>query len=323
MNCNYFFTDETGNKLATVMVKEIRRFALEWTKTYTIYVILNGTVNFFSEGANFEISAGEAVIINPYTPYSTLSDKKGRLALTLHLSQSLFERYSDKLHMPMFLMRLGEESEDISHICAITARLMLIGINNDTISRARFEGYLHLIVALMLEKFVHKDMPNMKFSEKINGLFTYEKMMLYIDNNYYSDISLEDVAKIGNYNPNYVSQLFKFKVGMNFHEYITRIRLLNAIADLNGTDKSMTEISLDNGFTSGKTFSRNFKKMYGMTPSEYKARIMGGEFRGIKYVQNRKGAQLRRLLTNTATQVTPELLEILKKVANSYDFLIK
>ena len=48
-------------------------------------------------------------------------------------------------------------------------------------------------------------------------------------------LSLEDLADYAQYNRTYVSTLFKQMVGINFHEYLTRVRFQHALNDLTYT----------------------------------------------------------------------------------------
>jgi AraC-like DNA-binding protein len=69
---------------------------------------------------------------------------------------------------------------------------------------------------------------------------------------------------------------------VGFHDFVTRLRLRSAVADLNHTDKSMVEIALDNGFPNAKSFYKSFRDMYQKTPFQYKKQIMAGEFSDLR-----------------------------------------
>ena len=70
--------------------------------------------------------------------------------------------------------------------------------------------------------------------------------------------------------PYYVSQLFKSKYGISVPDYITKIRIEHAKADLVSSGKSVKDIAEENGFVNSNVFIRNFKRYEGMTPGEYR-----------------------------------------------------
>ena len=76
-----------------------------------------------------------------------------------------------------------------------------------------------------------------------------------------------------------ISTLFKNTVGINFHDYLTRIRLEHALTDLATTDKTLTEIAVTNGFSDLKTFNREVKATLNRTPAEYRSQLGPGSVR--------------------------------------------
>ena len=99
-----------------------------------------------------------------------------------------------------------------------------------------------------------------------------KKAMLYIQENYNKDISLDDVSGIVNISPYYFSKIFKEETGENFIEYVTKVRIEKAKEFLAQPDISIKEAGIRSGYTDPNYFSRIFKKQTGMTPSEYKTR---------------------------------------------------
>lgn len=98
---------------------------------------------------------------------------------------------------------------------------------------------------------------------------------------YAEKLTLENLADYAQYNRTYISTLFKQIVGINFHEYLTRVRFQHALIDLALTTDSLTDIALRNGFADLKTFNARFRTTLQRTPAEYRAqlcpeRVVGG-----------------------------------------------
>ncbi len=103
--------------------------------------------------------------------------------------------------------------------------------------------------------------------KQINNLIKYAKV--YIDKNYTDDISLEDVAKEVSLSPHYFSRLFKDETDENFIDYITRMRINNAKQLMKLNKMTIKEICFQVGYQDPNYFSRLFKKIENITPSEY------------------------------------------------------
>jgi AraC-like DNA-binding protein len=93
--------------------------------------------------------------------------------------------------------------------------------------------------------------------------------------NYIAEHSMEDIsqaevaAKIG-LSPYYFSKLFKEYLQTSFPQYLTRIRLQNAITLLTEDSLSITECAYMAGFQSTTTFNKAFLESVGCSPREYR-----------------------------------------------------
>lgn len=95
----------------------------------------------------------------------------------------------------------------------------------------------------------------------------------YIDINYNKEITLEDVSRYVNVSPHYFSRLFKDETGENFIEYLTSVRIQKAKELLKEGIFSVKEICYMVGYGDPNYFSRTFKKVVGITPTEYKVAV--------------------------------------------------
>jgi two-component system response regulator YesN len=91
----------------------------------------------------------------------------------------------------------------------------------------------------------------------------------------YSDdrLSLEEVSNAVNMSPSYFSVLFKQKVGENFIDYLTAVRIQHACELLQNTGYKTYEIAEMTGYSNPTYFSTIFKKMKGLSPTEYRHNI--------------------------------------------------
>lgn len=99
------------------------------------------------------------------------------------------------------------------------------------------------------------------------------KVLRYIDENYSEDITLKKLSEVAFVHPVYLSKLFKEKVGMNFIDYLTKVRIKNAERLLENLSLRIYDISDLVGYDSPKHFSKVFRESTGMTPKEYREHI--------------------------------------------------
>lgn len=92
----------------------------------------------------------------------------------------------------------------------------------------------------------------------------------YVEKNYSSDLSLNTIADKLNISPAYLSSLFTKEIGQNYIQYVNYYRIEIAKKLLSGTALSVNEIAEKVGFTEARYFSRIFKKMTRLTPSEFR-----------------------------------------------------
>lgn len=98
----------------------------------------------------------------------------------------------------------------------------------------------------------------------INGIIRY--MQEYLE----EEISLNILAEKFHLSAQYISQLFKNEIGVNFLAYLTSIRMEKAKKLLISTSLSIGDISLQCGYGDYRIFTRTFKKTEGSTPSQYR-----------------------------------------------------
>jgi len=94
------------------------------------------------------------------------------------------------------------------------------------------------------------------------------------------DITLEEVSKEVNISPHYFSKLFKDEMGENFIDYLTTLHI-NAAKEIKSSLLSVKEICYQIGYGDPNYFSRIFKKVVGVTPTEYRDSILYSSKDGV------------------------------------------
>lgn len=92
----------------------------------------------------------------------------------------------------------------------------------------------------------------------------------YIHRNYQEDLALSDLAARFTMSVSRISEVIKQTTGQTFVHFLHDLRLRHACSLLVSTDMSVTEIALEVGYGSYKTFSRIFRESKGIVPKEYR-----------------------------------------------------
>lgn len=103
------------------------------------------------------------------------------------------------------------------------------------------------------------------------------KILTRIDSDLASDLSLKTQAKQLNINPSYLSSLFKKETGSTLTEYVNKKRIEHAIFLLNTTTMQIQTIAQACGITDVNYFTKIFKKQIGITPKEYRDKIISSK----------------------------------------------
>lgn len=100
--------------------------------------------------------------------------------------------------------------------------------------------------------------------------YPIQKAIEYMRKNFQNPISLGDIAENVGFSPEYFCRLFKSEVGVNFSNYLLKMRLEESARLLKTTHHKVYEIAQMVGYHNLSYYSRIFKKMYGVNPFEFR-----------------------------------------------------
>jgi AraC-like DNA-binding protein len=103
-----------------------------------------------------------------------------------------------------------------------------------------------------------------------------QKAREYITKNRRESLSLTDVAKASGASVFHFCKVFKKSTGLKFTDYVARVRLEDAKAELLNPNRRISEIAYDVGFQSLTQFNRMFKRIFGQSPTEFRTDMTTG-----------------------------------------------
>jgi AraC-like DNA-binding protein len=91
------------------------------------------------------------------------------------------------------------------------------------------------------------------------------------DGRYFGPLSVADMARVAGLSRAHFSREFRAAFGESPHRYLLTRRLERAAALLRNTDRAVTDICFDAGWTSVGSFTTSFTRVHGMSPLAYRA----------------------------------------------------
>jgi AraC family transcriptional regulator len=193
----------------------------------------------------------------------------------LYLPTALFNRLKDDFNLPASPAHsihyvAGIRDEVIQHIgCSILSELT----NETAAGRMYVEAASLTLGARLLQKYCDSGAcaPTESSAHGLNHI-RLRRVLDYIAANIEDDITLVDLAGIAGYSVFHFARKFTLAMGISPHNYISRMRLENAMVELAAGKLPLAEIALNAQFSSQASFTRAFHRAIGMTPGEYQRR---------------------------------------------------
>ncbi|WP_223067031.1 AraC family transcriptional regulator [Paenibacillus caui] len=107
----------------------------------------------------------------------------------------------------------------------------------------------------------------------MNNMLTIQNVIDYIEEHLAEELTLANLAKRAHYSEYHFHRLFQYFTGNTVMSYIRNRRLSAAAVLISGTDRKVLDIALECGFRNHETFSRSFRKAFGIMPSELRKNV--------------------------------------------------
>ena len=241
---------------------------------YLILYTVSGKAHLTYRKKEYTVEAGDCFFLycGEFHSYHTVGDEPWVIKW-VHFNGSLAKYYFDKVHTVLGpVIRLGKSTKIPATISKIVKHLKSMQSESEIIMSL-------LITEILTELLL---ISHMDHSKDIPGIIS--AAVEFIENNYTSKITLEQIASVVSVNKFYLSHQFKKHLGYSVYEYILIRRLDEGKKLLLDTNESMAQISDKLGYDTPSHFSRFFKKYTGYSPLKYrKARNQQTDSVEVKY----------------------------------------
>lgn len=247
-----------------------------WHNDLELLLVMSGRIEVCTSGVSRVLREDDMILINSNMGHATLAQEPDSIAMVIHIDPMFLKDYYENIELLSFNLcstRKTKNEKPFVLIRAYLSEMILYSDKEKPENKLFFDSAFYSLLRTIIFYFPPTQIQSKSFIKNEKNFNTINKMIKYIDKNYKKKITLEKLAKESWYNSNYVSQFFKLNLGINFYDYLTRIRLREATRQLSQSDNKILEVALDNGFPDIKAFNLAFRENFGKSPTEYRNQL--------------------------------------------------
>ena len=253
----------------------------------------NFEISFITEGSGKrivgdsieEFQPGDLVFIGRNLPHVWIADKESRIPTNRTL-EMVFLQFTLNVLSPQLLIL--PEFCHVKRALDLSERgIQIIGDTLNEVSEIMLQlpyltGFERMLHFFMMMDIIGESETNVPLSSKeyLTSRFTtgnkrIEVIHNYLMNNYREDVNLKNLAALVNMAEGSLCRYFKMNMGITLFEYLNKIKTDFACKLLMNKDLGILDVCLDSGFNNISHFNKQFKKITGVPPSEYRKQFKG------------------------------------------------
>lgn len=259
----------------------IEDYPIHWHNSIEIIYVLEGKLEVYINSLKYEICAGELEIINMDEVHHLKSNGVDNKVLIFYIDPYFFERYYSDIENMYFYTDSSRENaqagEEYEELRALLAAILCEKVQKQEDYDENIKDILVELLYHLINNFNYLVYEKEELKEDINLFRRYHSISKYISNNYNQNITLKDIAEKEFLSTRYLSHEIKYATGYSFTELLNLTRVEESIKLLLDSDKTLSEISEEVGFSHPRYYNKNFKRFYMCTPLQFRKRYKVGE----------------------------------------------
>ena len=236
-----------------------------------LILIEKGSLRAKVSGREFTVDEGNGLLICPHVLHQYSPVSEGTVVSTFIFSTEFlsdFKAFFESGNVPF----VKYKKDKCPEFARNQTKYLIDFSHNYSFGKTVMKGLLTAFLSGIMPAYSGGEFEEHR--EKASNFEICRQLLLYIDNNISQDLSLEKISKALNIVPSYVSTVFSRNFNTSLNSYIARKRVSCAKLLLINSQKTITEIAFESGFSSIRSFNRRFKDREGLTPSEYRESFM-------------------------------------------------
>ncbi len=226
---------------------------------------LNGSTQISVGSKKYVLKKGESLMVLPYQIHTLHAQSQSDIFVAV-FSGSYAESFTRLMQ--------GKEAKDArfqiekTTLSFIASNLMGVNSENGEYSVGRVAIPDTLTLKACIYAICAQFYKNSTFVEKSTDNKLFFELLNYIENNYTSDISLNTLSSELGYDYHYLSQQFNSVFKVNFKTLVNQYRCEKAKQLIISTNNTLSDIALESGFQSVRSFNRVFLAQTGKKPTD-------------------------------------------------------
>ena len=274
--------DQTGIDIYASSMILYDSFPPHWHDHYEFEYCIKGTGCQVINGTSFPIGAGTLCVFSP-TDFHEIIVEEPMEMLKIAYQESDIDPFISSLFVgfPTGSPILLDEKNNTLFVQLFNSIIQTMEMYNDSpYGKATAQKLVESVILNTINWFGKNNTENESSSQMHSS--DIHGILVFIHKNFNKQITLKKVAENSHFSPHYLSKLFHQKMGIPFKEYVTNLQMNYASKLMLNTDKSITDICYESGFGSLSNFTREFKKFYTLSPSEYKRKNISAKKETMK-----------------------------------------
>lgn len=255
-------------------VLSIENYPLHWHNAIEIILVLEGSLIVEIGTGTYQIQKSEIEIVNPNEVHSLTKGEDDNLILMLQIDSDFFEQYYKGAKDVFFYADSSlpeiQQSQRYKTLREYIAVLFYEVLSQYENYEEETEQRLLTMMYYLLNNFHYLFYEEESLREDDLELERYHRIVRYITDNYKERVSLQEIAEQEFLTSQYLSYKIKNTFGHGFNDFLNHTRVEESIKLLLSTERNITEISEEVGFSHVRYYNRHFKIHYKMSPSEYR-----------------------------------------------------
>lgn len=238
------------------------------TSSIIIYILKVNYMNIFLNNVLLIFSVSISIFLIIYILIKIIRNRDRSYNLVLITADTIIVIFN--IVIISYFLIANEYILDPSLIVTISSLLLTILYLFYFTRRDSLRKFKMLSLLTRIKEIESKSKESKKYNISPQLAEKLDKVILFIEQNYFQIVSREELADTVGVTPNYLSSLFNIYTGKKINEFINDIRLEHASKKIKESKLSITDIAFSSGFESLTTFNRLFKKKFNSSPKKYR-----------------------------------------------------
>lgn len=237
-----------------------------------VFYVLTGELKVQIDETTFLMKQGDILLINANKRH-TMNGNEELLGARFDLDFHLLAEYMESMQLLFWCNSVADKNAAYADLREVFDQILSRYFEKDEKSALDLQALYFQAAHILTSNFLVKADDTRLNMDDSQDRQRVRQIQNYIQANYQSQISLNNLADQLYLSNAYLSKYVKKHLGLTFMEYLNNVRLFHAVDELLYTKKNMTHIALDNGFPTSATFTKAFRDIYGEAPSEYRRKM--------------------------------------------------